>query len=331
MMKSLISKIYEAIVNRKNEKYDSGACEIHHTLAKLISIGNISVGGTGKTPLTETLARFILDSSKSVAIAARGYKGDFKGTLLVRDEKKIYSTAREAGDEMFMLARNLEIPIAVNSSKYLAAKYLDDTFFPDFIILDDGFQHRQLHRDLDIIILDRKSVEQPYTFPKGLLREPFENIKRADIICHYADFEIPKAINRDKLVALKTNYLGLFTSDNNPANIAGASILVSALGANQRFHNSCSEIGVNIKQIIEYRDHHNYKKSDVNKIISFALESGIKQVITTEKDIVKLLNYIDLFVDNSIELVYLKIQTEIVSNQDFIYKQILGERDECEY
>lgn len=323
-MKSLISKIYEAIVNSENRKFDSGECEVHRTRAKLISIGNISVGGTGKTPLTETLARFIIDSSKSVAIAGRGYKGDFKGNLLVRDNHQIYTSAKEAGDEMFMLARNLQIPIAVNSSKYLAAKYLDETFSPDYIILDDGFQHRKLHRDLDIIILDKKSVDNPHTFPKGLLREPFSNISRADIICHYGDFPIPNDIKSDKLVTIKTKYLGLFTLDNFPNEIADSSILVSALGANKKFHNSCREIGVNVRDIFEYRDHHKYTKSDVKKIISSAYEKKIKQVITTEKDIVKLLDYKDLFLSNSIELVYLKIQTEIVQNIDFLYNKILS-------
>ncbi len=332
MVKKAISLVYNSFVRRRNKSFDNHLEPIEQMKAKVISIGNISAGGTGKTPLCEALAQYLLSQNQSVAIAAKGYKGEFSGTLLVRDEAKIFANVRESGDEMAMLARKLSIPIAVNKHKYLAAKFLDDTFHPDYILLDDGFQHRKLHRDLDIVIIDRQSIENPNTFPLGRLREPIENLKRADVICAYEDvlndeillknLQNQTAISKDEIIGLSTQVLDLLSWQNTLMDRSNRSLLVSGIGNNAKFHKTSKEFGVDFVGSINYKDHIAYSEREVAKIIETAQKSKAIQVITTEKDLVKLQHFINSFNEAEIELGYIKIKTTILNSKNNLFQII---------
>lgn len=322
-MLKLLSKIYNYFVNKNNDKYDNNTATLHNTNAKIISIGNISAGGTGKTPLAEAIAKYLCGRDFKVAIAAKGYKGNFSGNLLVRDNHNIFCNADKCGDEMYMLAKNLNIPIAVNNQKYQAAQYLDNTFHPDFIILDDGFQHRKLHRDLDIVILDKASLDNPHTFPAGRLREPIENLRRADVICVSED-SLNSLNYPNKLIGgLKTNTLGLFDGENKINKLAESALLFSGIGNNAKFHKTCSQYGIAIKSTIEFRDHHNYRLSDIHKITAKAKKKAVNYLITTEKDIAKLYRYRSEFSNCGLTLLYLKIETEITYNREKLFDKIV--------
>ncbi len=331
-MKKIISSIYNVFVNKKNSNYDEGTSEIFYVKSKVISIGNICAGGTGKTPLTETIAKYLLEKEKIVTIAAKGYKGDFKSDLLVRDYKNLYSSVDECGDEMFMLAQNINIPIVVNSDKYKAAQYLDAKFSPNFIILDDGFQHRKLHRDLDIIILDKDSIYNPFILPQGLLREPIENIDRADVICVTEDLLSDENFNQiikryttknQLIVGLKTIIIGIYNTKKEKISINQPVMLLSGIGINSKFHKSCKDYGLTIKGIMEYKDHYKYTLNEIKSIAKIAVEDNIYNIITTEKDYVKLLPFINVFIQNNIKLYYLRIETEITYNKEKLFDKIM--------
>lgn len=326
-MLKLFSNIYGCFADRRNRKFDAGDFPIHRCTIPVISVGNISAGGTGKTPLTALIADFLIVNGYKPGIISRGYKGKFKGSLVVSDGTNILCSASESGDEMYMLAKNIKTPILVNQKKYLAAKDIESKFNLDCIIVDDGFQHRFLHRDLDIIIIDKSTLDNPYPFPKGRLREPFANIRRADIICYPNN--IANAMNNLECnglkVELNTNELGLIPLVTIPnANIQNSVFLFSGIANHSKFRNSILNCGNEIISEEIFKDHHSYTESDIKSLIQ-SFDSNISNtIITTEKDAVKLDKYFHLFAENNLNLLYLKIGSVVSTNSDLFYKRILS-------
>src|SRR5579862_6408753 len=152
----------------------------------VISIGNISTGGTGKTPMTQSLSRHFQDAGWRVAILSRGYRGAREGAeAVVSDEAgKVLLSAEEAGDEPVLLAKSLPgIPVIVGKDRRRSGRMAVERFNPQFVLLDDGLQYWQLARDLDVVLIDAKRpFDNGYPLPRGLLREPKRNIRRASVI-----------------------------------------------------------------------------------------------------------------------------------------------------
>ena len=326
-MLKILSNIYGHFANGRNAKFDSGQLPIHKCKIPVISIGNISAGGTGKTPLTLLIAQFLLDNGIKPGIIARGYKGDFEGSLIVSDGNSILSTVEQSGDEMYMLANNIKVPIVVNKRKYQAAIYIEQQFDIDCIIIDDGFQHRYLHRDLDIIIMDKQTLDKPYPLPKGRLREPFHNINRAEIIC------LPEAINDSIPMLQRYNnhaiYATLQTKTDTLIPLTENSttdskvFLFSGIANHSKFRNSVVDFGREVIGELAFPDHYNYTEASIRKIILKSKALNTNTIITTEKDAVKLSKYFDLFSENNIALLYLKITSIVSRNEDLFCKKII--------
>lgn len=326
-MLKILSNIYGHFANGRNAKFDSGQLPIHKCKIPVISIGNISAGGTGKTPLTLLIAQFLLDNGIKPGIIARGYKGIFEGSLVVSDGNKILSAVEQSGDEMYMLANNIKVPIVVNRSKYKAAIDIEQQFDIDCIIVDDGFQHRYLHRDLDIVIIDKPTIDKPYPFPKGRLREPFHNINRADIIC------LPEAISDSIPMLQKFNnhaiYASLQTQADalNPLNKIKTTdskvFIFSGIANHSKFKDSVIQYGMDVIGELAFADHYNYSEASIRKIIQNSKALNTNTIITTEKDAVKLSQYIELFSENNIALLYLKITSIVSRNEDLFFKRII--------
>ncbi|MDQ1266970.1 MAG: tetraacyldisaccharide 4-kinase, partial [Bacteroidota bacterium] len=211
-MLSALSKIYGAAVVWNNKRFDSGSIIPVKCKAPVISIGNISAGGSGKTPFTIMLTKEIIRMGYRPAIVGKGYKRKSRGLKIVSDGIEIFTNPVEAGDEMFMLAERLRVPVIVHDTKAEAALVADNRFKPDVIIIDDGFQHRGLYRDLDIVLLDAASLERPYLLPKGRLREPLSSLNRADIISIPEDGVklTDEFINNKLIIASSVQPAGIF-------------------------------------------------------------------------------------------------------------------------
>ena len=177
--------LYGVVIWIRNYCYTSGIIKQKQLPCRVISVGNIVAGGTGKTPAVIAIAKLLQENSCKVGVLLRGYKGKSSSKItFVSDGEKRLCTRDECGDEADMLARHLaDIPIVVGKQRYLTGKAILERFACDVLILDDGFQHRQLSRDLDILTIDAtQSFGTGKMLPIGTLREPKASIQRADLI-----------------------------------------------------------------------------------------------------------------------------------------------------
>ena len=183
---TFLSFFYNAASSVKNFLYDKNIIKPKHVNACVISVGNITTGGVGKTPVVSEIAKYLIGKGKRVAIVSRGYGGKLsnKQINVISDGNTIFYDAKLAGDEPYWLALNTKNSIVITSkNRYKASKYAIENFNATHIILDDGFQHRKLKRDLDIVLIDsEKQFGNEKVLPAGPLRENFEAFKRINKI-----------------------------------------------------------------------------------------------------------------------------------------------------
>lgn len=312
---------YKIIINTRNFMYSKGLLPSYSSKSFVISVGNITTGGVGKTPFTLCVAKYYLSLNKKVAILSRGY-----GSKLNTDEPNLISDgsgalfpADLAGDEPTWLADNCKGAYVVTcKSRVKAEKYIKEKYNPDIIILDDGFQHRKMKRDLDIVLVDSKNkFGNEFILPAGPLRESLSNISRANkIVVVNKDTEDAKALKYCDYLKKRFNkqiFLCKLIPEcaynilNNKELEKGTRILAfSAIGQPQSFYNFLKD-DYNLKAILEFEDHHCYNREDISKIIHYAQEENINSVVTTEKDAVKIKQIIK-DVELPIKIYALKLQ-----------------------
>ena len=270
---------------------------------KIISVGNITSGGTGKTPMVIYLVEKLKESGKNVAILSRGYGRKTAGTQLVTDGQKPVDDWRNFGDEPTLMAEKLkETPIVVDENRYRGGLFLVDKFKPDVIILDDGFQHRSLDRNIDIVLLNSQDQREDYKLiPYGKLREPIKHLKRADVLV-FTKTNItnpsPYLIKVSEKLSLPTIKSHIKASNtlydgkkSVPVNKNKRTVAVSALGDQRGFHKTLDQIGLAVVEKITFLDHHDYVQKDIDEIIDKADKHNADIIVTTEKDLVKLKKY----------------------------------------
>lgn len=332
MMKDLLSSIYGKIVKSRNRAFDDGKVEIVRTNTPVISIGNISAGGTGKTPFSIMLAKKIIDLGYKPCIIGRGYKRKNKSLNVISDGKYILAGIDAAGDEMYMIAKKLPVPVVVDESKSKAAKIAEKELEIDSIIVDDGFQHRKLSRDVDIVLLDDETLKEPFLLPKGRLREPLASLKRADVIAFTEDVDndVIEKYARNK-IWIKTqieagSVFELFSGDilkGEPLiRKMDKCIAVSGLANPKRFDDTLKRAGWNAADHITFADHHHYSMPDLEKISAVCRKKGIKNLITTEKDAVKLTGFREYFEKEDIDCYVFSIEMIIIENEKDFYRLI---------
>ena len=300
------SILYGLVSAIRNYLYDTSIIKPKHLTCKVISVGNITTGGSGKTPTVEFLAHYLKSIGKNVGIISRGYGRVSKNVVVVTDGKTKPLLWEKFGDEAFLLSNKLDdIPIIVGNSKYQAGLKMINNFNIDVIIVDDGFQHRSLYRDLDIVLINSKDTLRTHRLiPVGLLRERLKNLKRADLLVftktniHDKNDYIFKRINNTKTDKIKSLVeLSSLLKNKNDTEIKISEVesqdvyLFSALGDNEGFKISISKIGCNIVGHHKYPDHHRYKNYDLKKIQESAIKNKAKFIITTEKDMVKIKDF----------------------------------------
>lgn len=307
------SLFYGLISFIKNFLYDNKIIIPQKVNAYVISVGNFTTGGVGKTPLVAEIAKYYIKNNKNVAIISRGYGGKLnnKNVNVISDGKNMYYNAIDAGDEPYWFSINLSsCAVLTCSDRYKAAKYAVEKLGISIIILDDGFQHRKLHRNLEIVLIDsEKMFGNGSLLPAGPLREGKEAFKRIDKlvvvsknICHDKAEKLTRILakkNNISTILCKTepDYIYNIVSGTHLSKNSEA-VALSAIGQPEQFY-AFLERDYKIIKKITFDDHHHYTKSDI--------ESIQDKIITTEKDAVKLTN----FGYNNIYALKLKTNIEI--------------------
>lgn len=269
----------------------------------VISIGNLSIGGTGKTPATLFVAQTLIDLGYRVGIVSRGYGRATSGTVLVSDGEQVLATPESGGDEPHLMATRLKgVPVLVDEDRYRGAAYLVERFHPDVLILDDGFQHRGLARDCDIVLLDATSPSSDYKiFPYGVLRERLQALKRASLVVwtkthirvpqqdlyrRIAALDVPQVQSTMEVIP---QLVEVGTGKQLPAGQLGKERLLAFCGIAQPrpFYHALMALGLEPEMVRYYPDHHIYTPTDLDHL-SQLIDAHQLVGVTTEKDAVKL-------------------------------------------
>jgi tetraacyldisaccharide 4'-kinase len=284
----LLSTLYAAAVRRRRERYASRP-ELRLRLRRpVISVGNLAVGGRGKTPVTAYLARTLLEMGERPAILSRGYgRSDRRdGVVVVRDPEAIRADLPRAGDEPLMLARQLPgVSVLTCPDRYLAGRLAEHHLGATVHVLDDGFQHLRLERDVDLLILGREDVARPITLPGGRLREPLDTVIAVDaILTADEDVVVDAAGEPPPLFRLRR-------SAPPPPPDDRAALAVAGVASPGRFFDDLRRAGWQLAATLPFRDHHPYSARDVAAFMRRARDAGAARIVTTEKDFVRLLRF----------------------------------------
>lgn len=291
-MKSLLlpplSALYGAVTRTHLSLYQRGTLRTVKLERPVISVGNITAGGTGKTPLVEWVAKTLAREGKRVCILTRGYRRkNPRAQVVVSDGQSIMATPAEAGDEPFLLANNLLGSAAVicNADRVRAGRYAIEIFGSECFVLDDGFQHFRLARDLNIVTID---ATNPWgggrLLPYGRLREPISGLSRADcVVLTRCDQAADVTHIRDLSPVFESTMRVV-----RPPQVEGPLAAFCAVGNPESFFEQVRKHGYELVFEKAFTDHHWYTQYDINNLIKAANESGAKSLITTAKDAVKL-------------------------------------------
>lgn len=301
--------LYRAVIALRNFCYGHDIFKSTKLSTFVISIGNLSMGGTGKTPLTIFLATALRDQDWKTVIVARGYRREKSGMVVVSDGRRILADVAEAGDEPLLMAQACEgVPVIVDRQKLNAARAAVERFAPDVILVDDGFQHRQLHRDIDIVMLDATTpLSNAWSLSGIMLREPASALRRADFIIINASGkadgtssqQLIEQCRRDTGAAIFSGKLQAINWRELPPNKPGktlpldfvkdqTALLVSGIARPERFRRLVEAHGARVQGELTFGDHHRYDEKDVRLMATAFKTCGARYVLTTAKDAVKL-------------------------------------------
>ena len=332
----LLSLFYSLLAKTRSLLYQNNILKKKEAGIPVISVGNITTGGTGKTPFTAFLAEELKEEYK-IAIISRGYGAskDVEEPFLIKDGDQIYADAAQAGDELFMLARNNDQLIFIRSAnRYWGAK-LAEARGADLIILDDGFQHYQLKRNVDIVLID---AESPFSnnrvLPAGLLREPFTALKRADLFLlnrsENVDFNQIKGL-KSSLNTLSPLNRGIFSAETRLESCVSVAtqeeeeldflkekkvFAFSGIGSPEAFEKSIESAGGEVVSYKIFKDHYNYQKEDLLTLLDQYSASEADLILTTEKDAVKLFDFAEMI--GELPFYYLKISLAIENGEGLL-------------
>lgn len=330
-----VSVIYSLIIFVRNKLYDLEILKSHKISKPVISIGNLTTGGTGKTPLTVIIAEHYLSKGKKVGVISRGYGRKSKEIIIVCDGENVIRDPEIAGDELILISNQLiskyrnKFSAAAGIDRVKAADNLISKFNPDVIILDDAFQNRRIKRDADILIIDSKDFISKklincFTLPSGNKRESFSSIQRADVIVQNNKQNNQETLEELKntgkeviLMRYKTEY---FIDNKNSilSNTNQKAIVFSGIADDDSFVKMVKEKGFDVETVLKFPDHHIYSQNDIDVIKGKLSENII--LITTEKDFVRLRKYADFV--NNFPVYYLKLKAELTDEHNILYAKL---------
>jgi tetraacyldisaccharide 4'-kinase len=319
---------YVAAVEWRNRRYDSGRAQIHSAAVPVVSVGNITMGGTGKTPMVVWLARWFAERGLRVGLVSRGYGAE----------------AGKKNDEAMELEQALPgVPHVQNPDRVAGARAAIEQFGCELLILDDGFQHRRLGRDLDIVLLD---ATQPFgfehVFPRGMLREPIRGLERADAVCLTRADSLDSAERsgiRERVAAIvpraawgeavhAPSELRNASGQTNPIEmLAGKRVLgFCGIGNPAAFRRTLTEAGADTVEWRVFPDHHVYDAGDQAALDAAVVSSGAELAVCTRKDLVKL----PVARLGSQPLWAMAIEMRITAGRDALENALTGILKQCE-
>lgn len=342
----VLSHAYRGIVQFRLALYRNRIYRERSLGCPVVSVGNITVGGTGKTPVVELLARELTAGGRKVAILSRGYKSVPKPLIsrlfdkllrkkavfsprIVSDGRSLLLDSRTAGDEPFMLANNLRgVVVLVDRDRVKSGLFAVEEFGADTLLLDDGFQYVRLDHRLEVTLVDSQApFGNEHMLPRGTLREPPKNLRRATHILltkcvpgadyseliarirkHNRTAEIIETTHRARLLR------NLVTGEVKPLEyLEGLKIgVISGIAAPESFEGSLRKLGAKIEVSKIYTDHHRYTDKEIEAFINRCARRNISAILTTEKDAVR----IPRILDASVPMYYLRVEIEILRGED---------------
>lgn len=327
------SSLYERIAGFKNFLYDRNYLEPWELPVPVLSLGNLTMGGTGKTPLTDLCLKHYQKRQLKVAVVSRNYKAE------VREPAEVDWTRPQAaayfGDEPVLLAeRNPQAHFFVGPLKYETAQYAMEKVEPEVVVVDDGFQHRKLHRDFDIVILDATEAFENYAcVPEGRAREPWSALARASLfVVTKVNLTTPEKVRElttrleafgRPVVAMSyelQRLCPLFEGEvQNLGTLSGEKVfLISGIAQPRSFEKSLEAHGLQIAGNRIFSDHHPYSASDVDRVLYDWRELGSPRLLTTEKDAVKL----KALWPREVPLWYSPLEVQIQSQEEVFYEAL---------
>lgn len=336
-----LSYIYAGVIKTRGWLYDCGFLKQKQLPCGVISVGNIVAGGTGKTPVVIWLAKYLQNEGFQVAVLLRGYgREDRHSTLIVSNGKQILTSLPESGDEAGMIARKLPgVPVVVGRDRYTAGLEVIQLWghTEGVLILDDGFQRRQLARDLDIVTIDST---QPFgtgkLLPAGTLREPKTALKRTDILLLTRTDLTAESIDFEQFGQGKqvfqtchqpTRLYQLSTGEECALDLLeGQHLLaVCGIGNPEAFVGTLHQLEPRAVELLAFPDHHPYSLADLNDISARARDIGANIVVTTEKDSQKLEAFAattEFSLPEFVQFFVLEIELEIRTNLEALKKRL---------
>ncbi len=336
-----LSRVYDAITNLRNLLYERGFFKSFSLGVPVISVGNITVGGTGKTPLVAFVAEILAKEGKKVCILTRGYGRENPGKrVLVSDSENILVEARQAGDEPFELAGKLlgKAFVIADADRVSAGIWAREKFAVTAFVLDDAFQHRKVKRDLNIVAIDATNpFGNEKILPSGILRESLKNLKRADLIVitranlsneienlkskiakYNADCPIIVSHNKiSNLIELKEFHAKTRKTKDKGQRTKDSFFAFCALGNPENFFSQLRREGFNLIAAEKFPDHHFYTQKDVEKLEQKAIRAKAENFLTTAKDAVKLK-------DLKFDLPCYVVENELVFDDEKKLREIIG-------
>jgi tetraacyldisaccharide 4'-kinase len=271
-----LTGLYGAATALRNILFDRGVLSSRRLRQPVVSVGNLSVGGSGKTPFVIALGELLKARGVRFDVLSRGYGRKTRGVLVVETG----GTASDFGDEPLLIARRLGVPVIVGESRYAAGWLAEQKFQPQLHILDDGFQHRSLARDFDIVLMTERDFEDRM-LPSGRLREPLSSLARADAVVLPAGLAVDHPALRQKPIWRIERELVL---PNPPS----APVVFCGIARPKQFFAQVRAAGVTPAAEVVFRDHHAYDLDDIRSLIGTRRDRQAGGFLTTEKDAVNL-------------------------------------------
>jgi len=340
-----LSHAYGVIIRARLWMYQKRLLQWNAVGCQVISIGNLTVGGTGKTPVVEQFARILQKSGRRVAILSRGYKSTPMPLLdklkhwlsfarepipprVVSDGKRVYLDSRMAGDEPFMLASNLPgVPVLVDKNRVKSAEFAIEHFGVDTVLLDDGFQYLSLTERLNVALVDRQApFGNRYLLPRGTMREPVSHLKRADVIfitkCDGEDLadlraELRRHNRHARILECRHHPLYLenvHTRKREPLDLLkGVQVgAVAGIAVPESFENGIEKLGAEVIYRKFYADHHRFSPKEISNVLERTRNRGGQFLVTTEKDAVRF----PRIVETDVPVYFLRVEIDIIGSRD---------------
>jgi tetraacyldisaccharide 4'-kinase len=282
-----MSALFGAGVAARNAAYDRGWKTVHRLKWPVVSIGNLRVGGAGKTPLVIHLGELLQERKVAFNVLSRGYRRTSRGVRLVNEQ----GSALEFGDEPLLIAKRLGVPVIVGEDRYAAGVHAEELFkeltpahgATWLHLLDDGFQHRRLARDFDIVLVTPTDMTDSL-LPAGRLREPLGSLERADAIV------LPEGASADGLPDLvRSKHIWRVRRQIEvPADAPTRPVVFCGVARPERFFDDVQRAGIEMAQGVQFDDHHPYSPPDIRRLLDLKTHTGADGFLTTEKDILNL-------------------------------------------